>query len=56
MPCKPACKGSIFPGIGVIPVQFIQALPYALTVILLAGFVGKAIAPRASGLPYIKER
>ncbi len=49
-------QGVDIPGIGVIPVQFIQALPYALTVILLAGFVGKAIAPRASGLPYIKER
>jgi len=49
-------QGVDIPGIGVIPVQFIQALPFALTVILLAGFVGKAIAPRASGLPYIKER
>jgi len=42
--------------IGVIPVQFIQAIPYILTVILLAGFVGRAVAPRAIGQPYIKER
>jgi general nucleoside transport system permease protein len=49
-------QGVDIPGIGVIPVQFIQALPFALTVILLAGFVGKAVAPRASGIPYIKER
>ncbi len=49
-------QGVDIPGIGIIPVQFIQALPFALTVILLAGFVGKAVAPRASGLPYIKER
>lgn len=42
-------------GIGV-PVQFMQALPYILTVIILAGFVGKAIPPRAGGEPYVKER
>ncbi|AJE48561.1 ABC transporter permease [Celeribacter indicus] len=40
----------------VIPVQFMQALPYILTVIILAGFVGKAIPPRAGGKPYVKER
>ena len=39
-----------------IPVQFMQALPYILTVVILAGFVGKAIPPRAGGQPYIKER
>jgi simple sugar transport system permease protein len=40
----------------VIPVQFTQALPYILTVIILAGFVGKAVPPRAGGEPYVKER
>ena len=40
----------------VIPVQFMDALPYILTVIILAGFVGKAIPPRAGGEPYVKER
>ena len=39
-----------------IPVQFIQALPYVLTVVLLAGFIGTAMAPRAIGVPYVKER
>lgn len=39
-----------------LPVQLIQALPYALTVILLAGFIGKAIPPHAIGKPYVKER
>jgi general nucleoside transport system permease protein len=39
-----------------IPVQVMDALPYILTVIILAGFVGKAIPPRASGEPYQKER
>ena len=33
----------------------IEALPYILVVLLLAGFVGTAVAPRASGLPYVKE-
>ena len=49
-------QGVDVPGIGQIPVQLVQALPYILTVILLAGFIGKAIAPRASGIPYVKER
>jgi len=40
----------------VVPVQVIQALPYILTVILLAGFIGKAIPPKAGGVPYVKER
>jgi simple sugar transport system permease protein len=44
------------PLVGEVPVQFIQALPYVLTVVLLAGFIGKAVAPKASGKPYIKER
>ncbi|MCO4776512.1 MULTISPECIES: ABC transporter permease [Lentibacter] len=39
-----------------IPVQFMEALPYILTVVILAGFVGKAIPPRAGGEPYVKER
>ena len=49
-------QGVSLPGIGEIPVQFIEALPYLLTVILLAGFIGKAVAPKASGIPYVKER
>lgn len=48
-------QGVSIPGIGEVPVQFIEALPYGLTVILLAGFIGRATAPRASGIPYIKE-
>ena len=39
-----------------VPVQVMDALPYILTVIILAGFVGKAIPPRAGGEPYVKER
>lgn len=40
----------------VIPSMFMNALPYVLTVIILAGFVGRAIPPRAGGEPYVKER
>ncbi|MDO5658948.1 MAG: ABC transporter permease [Paracoccus sp. (in: a-proteobacteria)] len=39
-----------------IPAVFMQAMPYILTVIILAGFVGRAIPPRAGGEPYVKER
>jgi simple sugar transport system permease protein len=39
-----------------IQVQLLDALPYILTVVILAGFVGKAIPPRAGGEPYVKER
>jgi len=48
-------QGVKLAGIGEVPVQLIQALPYALTVLLLAGFIGKAVAPKASGIPYVKE-
>jgi len=49
-------QGTPLPIVGRVPVQFMQALPYILTVILLAGFIGKAIPPRAGGVPYVKER
>ncbi|RZV98658.1 MAG: ABC transporter permease, partial [Rhodobacteraceae bacterium] len=39
-----------------VPGQLLDALPYILTVVILAGFVGKAIPPRAGGAPYVKER
>ena len=39
-----------------IPVQFFNSLPYVMTVILLAGFIGKSIPPKASGIPYSKDR
>ena len=49
-------QGTPLPGLGVVPLQLIQALPYVLTVCLLAGFVGRAVAPRAIGVPYAKGR
>jgi ABC-type uncharacterized transport system permease subunit len=38
-----------------IPHQFIGMLPYLLTVVVLAGFVGRARPPAALGTPYDKE-
>jgi len=49
-------QGVSLPGVGQVPVQLIQATPYVLTVVLLAGFIGKAVAPKAIGVPYVKER
>jgi ABC-type uncharacterized transport system permease subunit len=44
------------PVIGVIPSDFIQMLPYVLTVLLLAGVAGRARAPKAIGVPFQKSR
>ena len=49
-------QGVELPLVGEVPVQIIQALPYVLTVVLLAGFIGKAVAPQALGRPYSKDR
>jgi general nucleoside transport system permease protein len=49
-------QGTPLPLVGAVPVQLIQALPYLMTVVLLAGFIGRARAPRALGVPYVKER
>ena len=48
-------QGVSLPLIGEIPVQFTMMLPYVLTVLILAGFVGRIQAPRASGIPYEKD-
>jgi ABC-type uncharacterized transport system permease subunit len=39
-----------------IPVQFIQIVPYVLTIIVLAGFIGSSRPPKALGIPYQKEK
>jgi simple sugar transport system permease protein len=49
-------QGVSLPVVGEVPVQAVQALPYLLTVVLLAGFIGKSVAPRALGQAYLKER
>src|ERR1044072_424811 len=35
-----------------IPTQFVQIIPYVLTIVVLAGFIGTSRAPRAPGIPY----
>ncbi|MFN3502153.1 MAG: ABC transporter permease [Allorhizobium sp.] len=49
-------QGKSIPLIGEVPVQLFQALPYILTCILLAGFIGSANPPKAGGVAYSKER
>jgi simple sugar transport system permease protein len=49
-------QGVVLPGIGTVPVQLIQTLPYLITVAVLAGFVGTAQPPRALGKPYLSAR
>ena len=39
-----------------IPIQFIEMIPYVLTIIVLAGFIGLSRAPKALGQPYRKEK
>ncbi|WP_079525339.1 ABC transporter permease [Solibacillus isronensis] len=48
--------GGNIPFIQDIPPVILQVLPYVLTILALAGFVGKAVAPKASGVPYIKGK
>jgi general nucleoside transport system permease protein len=43
-------------GVVNIPVQFIQIIPYVLTLVVLAGFIGRATPPRALGIAYQKEK
>ena len=38
-----------------IPNQFIQMIPYVLTMVVLAGWIGRATPPKALGMPYVKE-
>ena len=52
-----ALRPDVLASVGLrIPVPALDALPYVLTVIVLAGLVGKAVPPRAGGEPYVKER
>jgi len=45
-------QGVVLWGTQPIPVQFIQILPYVVTMVVLAGFVGRSRAPKALGTPF----
>ena len=49
-------EGLVFPVIGKIPGSLIQMIPYIFTVVILAGFMAKSIAPKAIGVPFVKSR
>ncbi|MDR0297738.1 MAG: ABC transporter permease [Streptococcaceae bacterium] len=51
-----AFTGGSIPGIKNIPGSFLQMAPYVLTIIVLALFLGKAVAPKADGTNYIKSK
>jgi simple sugar transport system permease protein len=38
-----------------VPPQFLQMVPYVVTIVVLAGLVGRAVPPKAIGQPYKKE-
>ncbi|MBC6937712.1 MAG: ABC transporter permease [Chloroflexi bacterium] len=48
--------GQRFQFLGVpVPPQFLQMVPYFVTLVVLAGLIGKSRAPKADGIPYEKE-
>jgi simple sugar transport system permease protein len=49
-------QGVELPLFGQISTDLVLALPYVLTVVFLAGFIGRATPPAAIGIPYVKER
>ena len=49
-------EGVEFPVIGKIPGSLIQMIPYVVTVIILAGFMARSVAPKAIGVPFVKSR
>ncbi|AYG00189.1 ABC transporter permease [Lactococcus allomyrinae] len=51
-----AVVGGQIPGIKEIPSAFLQMAPYVFTIVVLALFLGKAVAPKADGVNYIKSK
>lgn len=49
-------EGTALPVVGSVPTELVLIAPYVATVVLLAGFFGRAVPPRALGTPYVKER
>ena len=51
-----AIIGKQLPLISHVPNVYLQIAPYVLTIIVLAAFFGKAVAPKADGVNYIKSK
>jgi len=49
-------EGVEFPGVGKVPGALIQMIPYVVTVVVLAGFMARSVAPKAIGVPFVKSR
>jgi simple sugar transport system permease protein len=49
-------EGVVLPLVGKVPGSLIQMIPYVVTVIILAGFMARSIAPKAIGVPFVKSR
>jgi simple sugar transport system permease protein len=48
-------QGISLPYLGTVPVQFIQIIPYIITLLILIGFIGKSTPPENLGKPYDEE-
>lgn len=51
-----AVIGSQLPLFDKVPAVYLQIAPYILTIVVLAVFFGKAVAPKAVGVNYIKSK
>jgi len=49
-------EGVDLPVVGHLPGSLIQAIPYVVTVVVLAGLMAKSVAPKAIGKPFVKSR
>jgi simple sugar transport system permease protein len=49
-------EGALGDALTAIPTQFYSALPYLITIVILAGVVGRSLAPASVGRPYAREK
>ncbi|MFC3932755.1 ABC transporter permease [Streptococcus dentapri] len=51
-----AIIGHKIPGLTHVPSVYLEIAPYVMTILVLAAFFGKAVAPKADGVNYIKSK